>query len=241
MELIKTSTWNKLPLEKTNYYGNRYKDTKVFDDEQEIGNLIDYSLNKIKIWYGNATEETMLNGIQLQFKHRISGRIIKTPERYGNHHLLNSVEFVLHDDEYIVSAIIWAGAYVGRIEFLTNKNRSISAGGFNCNRYYHWVGSESKYVIDMKDKVLVGTFGGHGGHFHGVGLYLAPKSEYLNHFKLFYFLVRLRMKNHDGGCFIKKIAEDFHEGRLKELNLKNALGYTFTLPTHIFACILSYV
>jgi hypothetical protein len=228
------------PIEKSRYYGGEFRDTKFFDDIAEIGDLYQYSIHKIKFWYGSATPETLLNGIQIFYKHRLNGKIVTTGERFGTHHLQNSVEFILEENEYIKSATIWSTAYIGRIEFWTNKNKLIAAGGYIYDRQYHWVRSETRYSIDMTDKIMVGTFGGYGANLNGFGIYLAPKMNYLNRFKEFLLLVRMKLKK-EKRFMLNEIATKFNSQGMKECKIKNAFGFLCTLPTHVFACVVSYV
>ena len=150
---------------------NVYKDTVFFDDKKLLKNLFNYKLHKIKWWYGTFVPTLVLNGLQLTYKHLLTGELISTENRFGSHQLIGSKEIELDNNEYLTDFKMHSGYLIDLIEFTTNKGKTICCGGTGGAITYKGLPGNEK-------KVILGTFGGYGGHLHNFGVYYLDHNEF---------------------------------------------------------------
>ena len=175
-----------LNIQKSARIGRIHQDTNFFDDIKFLKtNGVDIrntKINKIKFWYGTLVPSGVCNGIQITFTDLVTNKQYVTGERKGSHQLVGSKVYEFSDNEYLSTSImIGSGAVVDGIEFQTLSGRKIHVGG---------KGGDKKVINLPKDSVILGTFGGFGGHLHNVGIYYMNNKELKYHRRKDYILIR---------------------------------------------------
>ena len=96
--------------------------------------------------------------------------------------------------------------FVNFLIFKTNKGRTLK------NRE----SSGQEKDIDEEGKVIVGMFGGYGGHLHNIGFYMAPIEEARYQKRKPYLLLRSQLQNNKGE--IEKARKMVYEKQAKKEN-----------------------
>ena len=227
MEIIDKPFYNKIT--KSNLNGPDYDDTIPFSD-MTIKNLKYYKIQKIRFWYGSYEPSLVVNGIQLSFINLLDGSLLVTEERFGNHQLIGFQDFELKKKEYIIAAKMSVTHICSQIYFETNLGTVISTGG----------GKGEKYEFEVpKGNVVIGTFGGYGGHIHNFGVYsinvqnllLARRETYIRVLRKFREKVNLN----------EEIKKKLQNSELKEKTCENALLISSILPKNAYLNILEFI
>jgi len=179
-------------IQKSPALGAHHGDTKSFDDLQELKDfatsLMECRIIKIRLYHGSLMPTGVVNGIQLVYQSLDSGKIYETTKRYGTHQFIGDTVYELGPEEFIEYIKVRSGGVIDYLEFGTSKNRIIAKGGKG--------GGDRPYSLE--GKVVVGTFGGYGGHLHNIGLYVAPKEQVKYWSKRPYILLKEKLeKNKD--------------------------------------------
>jgi len=210
-------------------------DTKSFNDPLEMNslkiNLLDYTLVKIRLWYGTyLSHPKTVNGIQLTYKNNDNGSLYETSERYGDHNLEGYEDYELENGERIEKIKVKYNTVINQLIFKTNRGRILKSRDS--------IGEEKE--IDIEGKVVVGMYGGYGGHFHNIGFYMAPISEARYQRRKPFLLLRNKFeKNKDE---IEKARKLVKEGEVKKENLPElAFALLVGEGPQTFAEVMRYV
>jgi len=183
-------------IEKSPALGNHHRDTKNFDDFEELKDfaisLMECRIIKIRLYYGSLMPTGVVNGIQLVYQNLDSGKVHETTKRYGNHQFIGDTVYELGPEEFIENIKVRSGGVIDYLELGTTKNRIIAKGG---------KGGGSDRPYSFKGRIVVGTHGGYGGHLHNIGFYVAPKEQVKYWSKRPYILLKEKLeKNKDTLC-----------------------------------------
>jgi hypothetical protein len=226
-----------ITIEKSKKIGGGSHTTKSydFDDQNDVENLLDYTIKEIKIWYGDAysPKPPVVNGIQITYKHIVEDKIIKTKENYGTKQLQGHEIFKLDKGEYLSNINIRNGWIIDKLSLECNNGRVIEVGGQG--------GGPKKFEIP-KNRVLVGFHGTYDTNLYTIGAYHISEEDYLSNLflkkRLPFILIRLRYKNrHDE---LEKLTKDLSDkGNLNDLP-EMALAKLCCLPNRIFSDVILY-
>jgi len=149
------------------FHGKYHKDTKNFDDLYELGNLNMHKIMKIRVWHGKSYGGAV-NGIQIEFRHRMTEKSFETAARFGDENLAGYEDLVLEYDEYITHVGTKHGSVIDGLQIITSKDKKLEVGKKG--------GSYDTFKIPQ-GYTLVGTFGGYGGLLHNFGIYVGKIQE----------------------------------------------------------------
>jgi hypothetical protein len=162
-------TTSPLKLSQTAACGATYKDTSSFDDMLSLKNggndLSKIKIAKIQIWYGTFKPEGVVNGVQFTFYNKETKSYVIGTKHYGDHQMKGSITYQLADDEFITKAIVYFDHVIARLEFYTNLDQMISAGGK--------IGQKTSFDFSAQGGHMLAMFGGTGGHLHSAGFHYA--------------------------------------------------------------------
>jgi len=97
----------------------------------------------------------------------ITGEYVTTEERYGPNDVAGSIEEELDDEEYLDGLTMRSGVLIDNLEFSTTSGRVIRVGGEGGGQ------AVVKFENSKEENIVIGTFGGFGGHLHNFGLIYA--------------------------------------------------------------------
>ncbi len=227
MEIFDKPYYNHIT--KSNLYGPDYEDTIPFSD-MTIKSLKYYKIHKIRFWYGSYLPSYVANGIQLTFLNLLDGTSFVTEERFGNHQLIGFQDFELKKNEYIIEAKMSVSHICSQIYFQTNLGTVISIGG----------GNGEKYEFNVpKGNVVIGTFGGYGGHIHNFGVYSIKVQNLLFARRETYIRVFRKLREKEN--LSEEINKKLHNSELKEKTCENALLMSSILPKNAYLNILEFL
>ncbi len=212
-------------------FGWVYPDsTKVFNDKDFLKNYINFKLQKIKIWYGNKGDKTVIGGIQTFYKNKKTGEIVTSGENKGTEGIENVDEFEINSNEFVIKQFIRFDSEIVELGYETNKGNKILVGSDS-------VGEDmTNCLSDLNDgnHIIVTIHGNYRNCLEGIGCGYINKKEYFMNLYIGYFQLRYKLKKNEE--YKKKYNELYNK-----LDTSNkALLRTATLPDTIFNCIIGF-
>jgi hypothetical protein len=233
-----------IEVKKTQFIGsNRWNDNIHFDDLKEVPNLLRYRIEKIEIWTStNFSPTTEINGLQITYRELNTNEIFVTNLRKGGIGLENSMgsDVILLDRaEYIEDISIRSGWVVDNLTFKTSNSQIHSFGG---------KGGDFRAFNELKDQVVIGTFGVYGTHLYSIGFYYISKKDYHKNLifnsNLVYRLINKRIKGKKDELI--KIIEILKQKENEEKSGRYIPEITFArtineMPKHVTLKIISFI
>jgi len=212
-------------------YGWVYADSsKSFNDKEFLHNFLNYKLQKIKIWYGNKEDKTVIGGIQTFYKNKQTGEIITSGENKGTEGIENVDELEIKSNEFIIKQFIRFDTEIVQLGYETNKGNKILVGTDS-------VGEDmANSLSDLNDgnHIIVTIHGNYRNCLEGIGCGFINKKEYILSLYIGYFQLRFKIKKNEE---FKKQYDKLYD----KLDISNkALLKTVTLPDTIFNCIMGF-
>jgi len=212
-------------------YGWVYADSsKSFNDKEFLHNFLNYKLQKIKIWYGNKEDKTVIGGIQTFYKNKQTGEIITSGENKGTEGIENVDELEIKSNEFIIKQFIRFDTEIVQLGYETNKGNKILVGTDS-------VGEDmANSLSDLNDgnHIIVTIHGNYRNCLEGIGCGFINKREYILSLYIGYFQLRYKIKKNE------EFKKQYDELYIKLDNSNKALLKTVTLPDTIFNCIMGY-
>jgi hypothetical protein len=112
----------------TNTLGKMRNGGESFEDYDWISSKFNYQVAEVKLWH----DGTYVHGIQ--FYYNLDGTK-KTPGKHCTESNVKCETLTLGDDEHVVKILVRAGDWIDHITLITDKGRSISAGGSGGQAY----------------------------------------------------------------------------------------------------------
>jgi hypothetical protein len=177
-------------LYSTEIYGCNYPDSKIFNDvldfQEKSLNLLQYRIKKMKFWFGDSKGH--MNGIQVVFEDRYTGHNYTTDEHCGKMDLKANKEIIVDENQDILKITT---SHTGFIEGL--KFHVMQKGVQSTIEVGKTTGKQDVLELKSTNRVLIGFFGGTGGHLHTLGFYTVEK-KYVTYYKRrIYILMRHRL------------------------------------------------
>jgi len=217
-------------IEKSSYLGAQHRDTKMFDDLDELRNfassLLECRIISIRLYHGSLMPTGVVNGIQLVYKNLDNGKIYETTKRFGTHQFIGDTIYELFPEEFLIDVKVRSGDVIDYLGFQTSRNRLIAKGGKT--------GSERPFSFN--GKVVVGMHGGYGGHLHNIGFYLAPKEEVKYWKRRPYILIKKKLEQNKD-ALDKFIRENQSKKDLAEI----AFALLLLQDNQTFRLIMSFI
>jgi len=212
-------------------FGWVYADSsKSFNDKDFLQHFLNYKLQKIKIWYGNKGDKTVIGGIQTFYKNKITGEIKTSGENKGTEGIENVDELEINSNEFIIKQFIRYDTEIVQLGYETNKGNKILVGTDS-------VGEDmTNSLSDLNDgnHIIVTIHGNYRNCLEGIGCGFINKKEYILSLYIGYFQLRFKIKKNEE---FKKQYDKLYD----KLDISNkALLKTVTLPDTIFNCIMGF-
>ena len=212
-------------------FGWVYADSsKSFNDKDFLQHFLNYKLQKIKIWYGNKGDKTVIGGIQTFYKNKITGEIKTSGENKGTEGIENVDELEINSNEFIIKQFIRYDTEIVQLGYETNKGNKILVGTDS-------VGEDmTNSLSDLNDgnHIIVTIHGNYRNCLEGIGCGFISKKEYILSLYIGYFQLRFKIKKNEE---FKKQYDKLYD----KLDISNkALLKTVTLPDTIFNCIMGF-
>lgn len=113
----------------TTQLGKRFSDTEEFNDFEWLMNKFNYNVAEVKLWH----DGNIVHGIQ--FSYLLDGTK-KTPGQHSSYaNNIRCESLVLGEDEHITKILIRAGEIIDHVTLVTDKGRTLSAGGMGGYAY----------------------------------------------------------------------------------------------------------
>lgn len=212
-------------------FGWVYADSSTsFNDKEFLQHFLNYKLQKIKIWYGNKGDKTVIGGIQTFYKNKFTGEIKTSGENKGTEGIENVDELEINSNEFIIKQFIRFDTEIVQLGYETNKGNKILVGTDS-------VGEDMTNALsDINDgnHIIVTIHGNYRNCLEGIGCGFINKKEYILSLYIGYFQLRYKIKKNEE--FKKQYDELYH----KLDNSNKALLKTVTLPDTIFNCIMGF-
>ena len=204
--------------------------SKSFNDKDFLQHFLNYKLQKIKIWYGNKGDKTVIGGIQTFYKNKITGEIKTSGENKGTEGIENVDELEINSNEFIIKQFIRYDTEIVQLGYETNKGNKILVGTDS-------VGEDmTNSLSDLNDgnHIIVTIHGNYRNCLEGIGCGFINKKEYILSLYIGYFQLRFKIKKNEE---FKKQYDKLYD----KLDISNkALLKTVTLPDTIFNCIMGF-
>jgi len=176
-------------------YGGITKDSKFWDDFEEIGEekkLLNSKIIKIKIYTGKFKGKDAIFGVSFTYRNLINGKELII-EHKGSDNFLHVEELEIKEGEYLTDFHIrfaYEAEYISQLGYSTNKKNSILVGTEE--------GGEDYIIGSIRGKniknIVVGSFGCINKMLDATGVLFISKKEFLK-IKFFgLFALRYLMK-----------------------------------------------
>ena len=212
-------------------FGGIDQESQCWDDYEEMGEeeLLKHKIVKIKIFTGELSGKKAIFGIDVTYKNITNGEIKKTKEHRGSEQFLDSKEFEIGPDEYLINFHIRftnEANYISQLGFETNKEHSILEGSEE--------GEDKTITSNGGDNIIIGTFGCLNKKLDAMGILFISKKEYFKK-KLFRFFMLRNLVKKD-----PKFKKTWDEKYNELSNDFKCLWRTVNLPDTAFAPIIKY-
>lgn len=227
------------PFHSTRRYGNTHGDTVRFDTAKILSEKwpgvdpLAIHLTKIKYHYGYLVPGGVLNGLQFTFRNCNTNEEYTTADFYGDHQYGGNKTYTLSPGEFICDAVVHPGEIMDGIFLKTTRENQLNMGGKGGNR--------TVVEFQCPKPVVIGFFGGYGGHIHNIGFHYASLKDVVFHRRRLYLLLAQRLKSNSD------VAEQLRESIKKDAKLKGkGAEYAFLILSIdmskvIFARTLQYI
>jgi hypothetical protein len=233
-----------IQVNKTQLIGsNRWDDNVEFDDFKEVPNLLKYRIEKIEMWKSTKfSSTTEINGIQITYREINTNEIFVTNLRkgqLGESYSKGSEVILLDRAEYIKDVTIRSGWVVDNLTFSTSKSQSKTFGGN---------GGDFRTFNELKDQVVIGTYGVYGTNLYSIGFYSISIEDYQKNLifnsNLVYRLINHRIKGKKDELIklIEVLKQKENEEKSRTYFPEITLARTISeMPRHVTLKIISFI
>ena len=225
----------------TQRFGSTHSDTKTFDttvlleDKWPKYDPFAIQVTKIKYHFGTLMPAGVVNGIQFTFYNLNTNEEYTTPDFYGNHQYKGHRTYTLASGEYINSAVVHSGGVVDGLFLRTTKGKELSMGAKG--------GSKQTVEFSCDNPVVIGFFGGFGGHLHNIGFYYASKSEIIFHRRRLYLLMAKRLRSNKDVTY-SLLSNLQNDTKLNKVSKKVAIAFlllSVETNSYAFSKVIQYI